>query len=98
LTEIEEAQSQPSSLGALNEDSRGADYEFFTERLIKEYDSLPPQKKAGVLEKARMKYPVKTAAFSSDGLAEHPHLSPIQKLVFISRAPGTSTAKIGALD
>ena len=98
LTEVEEAQSQPSAVGVLSDDTRGADYEFFTERLVPDYASLPPYKKTAFLEKARMKYPVKTPAFSSDGLAEHPHLSPIQKLVFISRAPGRSVAKIGALD
>lgn len=44
-----------------------------------------------------MKYQVKQPSYISDGLEEHPHYSPISKLVFINKAD-KGVSKIGALD
>lgn len=44
-----------------------------------------------------IKYSVNSYSYLTDGLSEHPHFAPIQKLVFISKA-ASGISKIGALD
>lgn len=64
---------------------------------MKDFDTLSDNKKKATLAKLRIKYPIKMPSFISDGLAEHPHFSPITKMVFISRG-ANGVAKFGALD
>jgi len=45
----------------------------------------------------RAKYTPKTPSFITDGMSEHPHFTPIEKLVLVSKI-GAGSKQIGLLD
>lgn len=72
-------------------------YTALLKQLIPKFDELEEHKKNQKLQRAMIKYSVQTHIFLTDGLENHPHFSPVKKLVFINKQ-ASGIAQIGVLD
>lgn len=72
-------------------------YQALLENLVPKFNELEEEKQKLKLNRAMIKYSVKSYTFQTDGLIDFPHTSAIKKLVFISRA-ASGIAQIGCLD
>ena len=67
------------------------------QKKVPNFNELDQERRKVPIQHYQMKYRFRGYTFQTDGLPEHPHNAPIQKLVFISKL-ASGMSQIGALD
>ena len=72
-------------------------HEALLRKKVPNWDQLDNDKRRAPIQHYQLRYRFRGYTFQTDGLPDHPHNSPIKKLVFISKL-ASGMSQIGALD